>query len=299
MKTETRTFYEQTVQRTIERIAVRLDEALDLHTLSRDAGMSPFHFHRMFRGMIGETPTELVRRLRMERAAAQLLDTDDPVTEVAFAAGYETHEAFSRAFRSVFTMAPSTFRTTPRARIEIVATCGVHYTRDGRVQQFTPRLFRGAHMDVQITDLPEMSVGTVHHVGPYNQINHAFERLGSIAGPARLFEKPGALMVGLFYDDPESTAPDQLQSDAGIVLPDGAGAPDGLIVKTVPAGKYATTTHVGPYENLGDVWARFVGEWLPSSGQRLKYGPSIEIYRNTPMTVPKDQLITELYIPLE
>lgn len=69
MKPETRSFYEQAVQRTIDVVVANLDEALDLETLASAAAMSPFHFHRMFRGMVGETPLELARRLRMERAA--------------------------------------------------------------------------------------------------------------------------------------------------------------------------------------------------------------------------------------
>ena len=73
MKPETRSFYEQAVQRAIDEIVGNLDEALDLETLAAGAGLSPFHFHRMFRGMVGETTLELVRRLRSERAARQVL----------------------------------------------------------------------------------------------------------------------------------------------------------------------------------------------------------------------------------
>jgi AraC family transcriptional regulator len=66
----------------------------------------------------------------------------------------------------------------------------------------------------------------------------------------------------------------------------------------MPAGRYATTTHVGPYETLGDTWARFFGEWLPASGHRIGPGVSYEIYRNDPTKVPKDQLRTDLYISI-
>lgn len=73
MKSETRSFYHQAVRRTVERIIAGLDEALDLELLARAAALSPFHFHRVFRGMIGETPLELHRRLRLERAAHRQL----------------------------------------------------------------------------------------------------------------------------------------------------------------------------------------------------------------------------------
>jgi AraC family transcriptional regulator len=100
MKPDTRSFYELAVEKAIQRVIADLDRALDLQALARVAALSPFHFHRVFRGMVGETPLELHRRLRLERAAHALLFEDRPVTEIAFAAGYETHESFTRAFRS-------------------------------------------------------------------------------------------------------------------------------------------------------------------------------------------------------
>ena len=135
-------------------------------------------------------------------------------------------------------------------------------------------------------------------VGPYNQIPVAFERLASIAGPAGLFRQPNAVGIGIYYDDPESTEQDQLRSDAGIVIPEGVSLPAGLKEERIPAGRYARTRHVGPYEQLGDVWARFLGEWLPNSGHRLGPDTSYEIYRNDARTTPKAQLITDLYISI-
>jgi AraC family transcriptional regulator len=105
-------------------------------------------------------------------------------------------------------------------------------------------------------------------------------------------------MLAIYHDDPETTPPSELQSDAAIVVPPQAKLPQGLGERELPAGRYACTTHVGPYEQLGDVWARLMGEWLPRSGQRMRDGVSYEIYRNTPADVPKENLVTELYIPL-
>ena len=75
--------------------------------------------------------------------------------------------------------------------------------------------------------MPELRVGTVRHVGPYNQIPNAFGRLGSIAGPAGLVQRPEAAMIAISYDDPDSTPQDQLRSDAGIVVSDKAQATEG------------------------------------------------------------------------
>lgn len=299
MKPETRSFYAEAVQRTIDRIVQNLDDALDLETLADQACLSPFHFHRVFRGMVGETPLELIRRLRMERAAWRLSASRCAVTEIAFDAGYDTHEAFTRAFRTSYSTSPSGFRQRKYPRIELAATCGVHFDVNGRVPPFMPRDSGGHLMDVTLKTMPELRLATVRHVGPYNQIPHAFERLGALASQAALPQRADTMMIAIYHDDPESVPQDELRSDAAITIPDSTPLPDGLAEQHLPAGRYASTVHVGPYEQLGDAWARFMGEWLPASGHRLGPGASYEVYQNDPRQVPKEQLRTEMLIPIE
>jgi len=153
-------------------------------------------------------------------------------------------------------------------------------------------------MEVEIKQMPELRVGTVHHAGPYNQIPEAFGRLNAIAQRAGLFRHPDAAMIAIYYDDPETTPQDQLRSDAAVTLPKDASLPEGLDDQRIEGGRYARTEHVGPYEKLGDTWARFLGEWLPASGNRIGTGSMYEIYRNDPTKVPPSELRTELYISL-
>jgi len=88
----------------------RLEESADGDALARDAHYSRFHFQRMFRQITGETPSNCRRRLRLERAAYQLLHGDRSVTEIAFKSGFESLEGFSRAFRKAAGISPSHFR---------------------------------------------------------------------------------------------------------------------------------------------------------------------------------------------
>ena len=298
MKKETLSYYEQMVQGAVELIARRLDDALDLESIAAQACMSPFHFHRIFRGMTGETPLELTRRLRLERAAWQLANSDRPITAIAFDAGYEAHEAFTRAFRAAYATSPSGFRQRRYPRMEIAAPCGIHFDPDGAVRAFVPRDSGGESMNVTIEEMPELRVGAVRHVGPYNQIPNAFVKLGEIVKRAGLQPHNGMTMLAIYHDDPETTPQDELRSDAGLTFPTKARMPEGLRELTLPSGRYARTTHIGPYEELGDAWARFMGEWLPRSAERLAESPSYEIYRNTPENAEKHELRTDLYIPL-
>ena len=154
-------------------------------------------------------------------------------------------------------------------------------------------------MQVEIKEKPELRAAAVRHVGPYNQIGEAFGRLDAIVRPAGLL-KPNTQMIAIYHDDPESTPADQLRSDAAITVSSGDAVPKGLNEQRVPAGRYACTTYVGPYEKLGDAWARFMGEWLPASGHRIGDGVSYEVYLNNPMNEPdKQKLKTEMCVPIE
>ena len=152
-------------------------------------------------------------------------------------------------------------------------------------------------MDVEITHMPELRVATVRHVGPYGQIPEAFERLHQIADPAGLASMPGTTMLAIYHDDPSTTPSEKLRSDAAVVVPPQEPLPRGLAERTIPEGNYARAEHVGPYEHLSIAWEQFK-QSIPRSGRRIGEGPSFEIYRNDPTTVPKEALVTDLYLSI-
>src|SRR5579885_3473187 len=191
--------------------------------------------------MVGETPLEMHRRLRLERAASQLLASARPVTAIAFDAGYDTHEAFTRAFRDAYGASPSAFRQDAAARegcgrppqTELAARCGVHFSP--AVDPRAIRFVRGEPiMNVTIEEMPSLRVATIPHVGPYNRISEAFQRLGALAGPAGLLRQ-GAMMIAIYHDDPEAMPAEQLRSDAGLTVPDDVQLPAEIIEKRLPA----------------------------------------------------------------
>src|SRR5574338_834946 len=87
-----------------------IDRPLRRETLAAVAGFSIPHFHRVFTAHVGESAASYVRRVRMERAARKLRMGAVDITEVALAAGYESHAAFSKAFKQHFGLSPSEFR---------------------------------------------------------------------------------------------------------------------------------------------------------------------------------------------
>jgi len=87
-----------------------IDEALDRQVLAAVAGFSVPHLHRIFTASMGENIAGYVRRVRLERAGRKLRMGAVDITEVALAAGYDSHAAFGRAFRQRYGLSPSEFR---------------------------------------------------------------------------------------------------------------------------------------------------------------------------------------------
>jgi AraC family transcriptional regulator len=117
--------------------------------------------------------------------------------------------------------------------------------------------------------MPSLRVAAVPHLGAYNRIGEAFQRLSAIAGAAGLLRQ-GAMMLAIHHDDPETTPVEQLRSEAGLSVPEDVALPK----------------------------ERMMGEWLPGSGLRVGAGPSYELYRSTPAEAREEDLRTDLYIPV-
>ena len=301
MKPITLQDYKQRLLRVLVQIQQQLDEPLSLGALARTAHFSPYHFHRVFKGMIGESVQSHIRRLRLERSAAQLKSTDWPVTQIALASCYETPEAFTRAFSTMFGVSPSRFRASrrpARPKPGKGAGSGVHYRNGRPLRDFKAASLAAGPMNITVQTLPARRVAFVHHVGPYPECGAAWDTLGMFLGKeGRL--GGDSLFIGICHDDPEVTPPDKIRYDACVTVDD-SFAPGGEIgVQTIAGGEYAVATHFGSYETLGETYARLMGRWLPRSGREMRSIPSFEVYVNDPNSTEPEDLLTDIHVPLE
>ena len=102
--------YSEPIAEVMQYIRAHICEPLSREVLAEVAGFSVPHFHRIFTAQVGESAVSYVRRLRLERAGRKLRMGAVDITEVALAAGYDSHAAFSKAFRQHFGVSPSEFR---------------------------------------------------------------------------------------------------------------------------------------------------------------------------------------------
>jgi len=297
-KPATLRFYKERLLRVLVHIQQHLDEPLALAELAQLACLAPHHFHHVFTGMLGESLGSHVRRLRLERAAVRLKLTETPVVQVAFEAAYETHEAFSRAFRKAFGMSPAQFRRRhgPAARIQ--SPSGVHYLQRKRLGSFRAAQIQDKIMNVTIKNLQPMRVAFMRHVGPYNEVGKTWEQFTMFLGKEGLLGSEPQF-IGISHDDPAVTPPDKTRYDACVTVDEKFHASGDIGVQVIPGGDYAVLTHFGPYEKLSESYAKLLGQWLPRSGRRLRTTPCLEIYFNTPENTEPEDLVTDIHAPLE
>lgn len=101
---------EKRITDAVRRIEARADEPIALADLARDAAMSPYHFLRTFRQVVGMTPHQFILQTKLQRAAVRLRRTDDAISAIAFDEGFNDLSTFNRRFRRLMGMNPSDYR---------------------------------------------------------------------------------------------------------------------------------------------------------------------------------------------
>ncbi|MDP2849096.1 MAG: AraC family transcriptional regulator [Humidesulfovibrio sp.] len=298
MKLDTKNTYAARMLKVLNHIQRNLDEQLNLECLAGLAHFSVSHFHRVFKGMLGETIMDHLRRIRLERAYARLAHTSDTVTEIGFAAGYDSLEAFCRVFRKTFGLSPTECRKQGWTMLFPEAPSGVHYST-GEIVEFILNETGAAYMNVRIETLPDIRIASVRQTGPYMEsAERAWKILCGWGAPKGLFT-PRTMIIGISHDDPQATPPEEIRYDAAISLEVDIAVEPPVTLGALPGGEYAIFTHQGPYEGLEEVYKTIMGQWLPTSEREFRDTPWFEVYRNDPSTTPPAQLITDIHIPLK
>lgn len=237
-------------------------------------------------------------RERMLRAAGHLSLTNVPVISIAMRAGYETPEAFSRAFKTMTGRSPSQWRCARREAGWGPSPSSVHFGTSIRKLEFEPLTNGGDSMEVRIEKLEPQHVAFVRHVGPYEKAGVAWETLCRQLGPAGLLG-PQTHLIGLNHDDPEVTPPQKLRYDACVPVAEDFVTAGEVGVQIIEGGSYAITTHKGPYSELKHTYATICGQWLPRHDKRFRDAPCFEVYLNDPQRTPAAELLTDVCIPIE
>lgn len=307
--------YKSRINRVIDYIEANIGSELSLAELAGVAHFSPFHFHRIFGAMVGETLNGFIQRIRLEKAAMKLAaNPRKSITEIAFECGFSSSSVFARAFKDSFGMSASEWRRKTgkmeSKESQAVSNLGQDfkvessYTQDTTKQEWRVTMKNtNLKANVEVKDMPEMHVVYVRHIGPYKGgeelFASLFNKLMTWAGPRGLLRFPETKVLTIYHDNPEITDESRLRTDACITVPPDTKV-DGEIGKSIlPAGKYAIAHFEISADQYQDAWNTVYGGWLPTSGYQPTDSPVYELYLNQPKDHPEGKHIVDICVPVK
>jgi len=307
--------YRARINRVIDHIDRHIGENLRLEDLARTANFSRFHFHRIFSALVGETLNAYIQRRRTELAASALIQHPKAtITEIALDFGYSGSDVFARTFKERFGMSATAWRAgggetwrknrqAERKDRQTDRKNGQEFPGtlrdDDRGQKSSRRSFMDkSKFKVEVREVPELTVAYVRHVGPFQEVGRAFEKLMRWAGPRGLLRFPVTKSLCVYHDDPDVTETDKLRSDACLTVPADTTVEGEIGKMTIPGGLFAVAAAEISKGEFGAAWDALMRDWLPGSGYQPDDRMCYEVYLNDPNFHPQGKFIIEIHEPI-
>jgi len=267
--------YLQQIQRGVDFIEERLGESIELRRVSKAAGISHAHFQRIFKALTGETLKTYVRSRRMANALDLLLTTDRRILDIAIAAGFESQEAFARAFKKAFGMTPTQYRALGHGNL---------FLKKARFDEaYLQHVSQAVSLEPALVTRPAtVAVGmrTVFYgVGSEkNNLGEALPRLWErfLARHEEIENRIPFPYYGVVRPDLED--PDRLEYFAAAGVAASPAVPAEMVSLEIPAGRYAVFEHRGEAKAIDQTVDYIYATWLARSAHRHTWGPDLELY---------------------
>jgi len=279
----------------LEHIDAHLDKDLSVERLSGVAAFSKYHFHRQFAELFEIGVHKYVQLVRLKRASYQLaFRSDVRIIDIAMSSGYDSHEAFSRAFKKAIGQTPSEFRDTPEWE-----PWHALYQPLTEMRSQTMTANHSAD-DVKIVSFPETRIAAFEHRGDPKGIGDsvrafvAWRKKSNL--PPRLFAT-----YNILYDNPDETPPDEFRLDISVAIPRDVSTANNsvdIVEKNIPAGRCAVLRHVGSDDTLGQSLRFLYATWLPASGEELRDFPLFVQRVAFFPDVPENEATVDIFLPL-
>lgn len=280
------------IQKVTYYIETNLDDEFQIEQLARIAGYSPFHFCRVFRLYVGESAISYAVRLKLERAAREMISAEKSVIEIALDAGYKTPTGFLKAFKQRFGMTPTDYKEDTKLQLD-------NYKG---IKMNTPRIVTRGAVDVIFT----------REIGDYKkssdiawkklskQLNGLHEQFIKRPPKSSMNISPGkGEAIGICHDDPKVTDHTNIRYDAAIAW-DKEDVEElknyGFETKTIAGGQYATVDYYG-ISNGENTWYGLYA-WIEENGYKFRDEPPFEKYLNGATETDLEKFEVEVYVPI-
>ena len=285
--------YFRRINLALEFIEDHLDETILLDDVARASHFSPYHFHRLFHGIVGETVNDYITRKRMERAAKRLVyKVEFSITQIAEMGGFSSSANFSKAFKLYFGVSPSALRnpeTSEKSKIgKLYSKYGKAFDPKQMYSQFVtnsgafcPNKLKELLMKIKVKEMPEQNIAYLSSPGGYElesvystweKVLNWAENMGVEAGIDKRF--------AFCHDNPSVTPESKCRYDAAIIVDSDTKVNAPYVRSAIPAGKYAVSYYKDSAEKINNFMTELCSHWFPSSGFEPDNYPPMFNYLN-------------------
>lgn len=304
IRSEIKDDYIESITRVVKYIDDNLDQELSVERLADVALFSKFHFHRIFKGAVGESLTAYVIRRRLERAIFLFKSRGDlTVTQVALEVGFNSPEHFSRSFKDKFGVTAQAYRNSDEKNPDSLKNSKMYQavsensfyhiyeqSRDMKPEEFS----------VAVREQPEYEIAFISDVFGIDGTNlvNAYLQLMEWANENDL-NGNGAVQFAISRDDIEITPAEQYRMEFCISVPRGTPVGGRIGIQTLKGGTYALIPVQGDIHRVAQAWDHLYKFWLPQSNFRPIDEPAIEVFHKGPDEIGWENFDLEIGIPVE
>ena len=278
------------ISKALDFVEDNLKEEIAVADMAHAAGYSLYHFSRTFNSVVHHTPYDYLMRRRLSESARDLVETDRRIIDVAFDYRFNSPETFSRAFKRMFGLQPSGWKAQGRGD-ERFLMC--RWTLE-----HLEHINRGDYLKPVSEEKDAFQVAGVMTLVQNRQevIPHLWDMLAQELAPIEGSRTDGNYYGLTWYPQDWKARGRFYMVAVGVESPDITGS--ALVVKTIPASRYARFVHKGSREDLQ--WTRdYISQtWLPKSGESLAYSLEIACY-GWELDAAQADVEWEVLIPIE
>jgi len=281
-------------------VTENLDKSFTLEELAQVANFSPYHFHRVFTAVCGESVNSFTNRVRLEKATRLLrFSKQDSISDIAFQCGFSSPSTFSRSFKDYFETSPSAFRKNP-----VIQNSKIRKELLSMTEYLVPMSLeeKEAAFPVQVKTLPKRRVAYIRVEDSYQDgvVIGAFEKLIDWARRTNVYNS--GTFFGMSIDDPTTTPNGKYRYEVCVTIPDHikSDADDTHInFMTLPSCKYASTIVSGSFNHVATAIHYLFNEWLINSHYEPEHQHGLEIFQNKEIICDWSYLDLDLCIPVK
>lgn len=285
--------YLEAFERAIIYMENHLDDAISVHEVASASGYSYYHFTRIFQSVLGESVGHYLKKRRLSRAAHKLLYSERKIIDIALESGFDSAQTFSRAFKSVYQVSPSTYRNN---RLDVFR---------GNKKEIDRSFLH--HISSNITVQPQIrNIGSIYVAGIRGtaKLDNIFSLWQQFAQKQSDIPNghPSCRTFGIceYKGDTETANYDMEVSEViGMEVLTYDDLPSGIVTKTIPAGKFAVFTHKGPLADILKTYQYIWGTWALLTSETIDERDDFELYDERFTGRENADSAIDIYIPIK